>query len=55
MCIEIANRIAKRGNPNAIAAVEIRSDTLDAVAWYQGDKEPIGRTVHTLCDIDRAQ
>ena len=53
MCLEISDRIAARVDLNSISQVEIRSDTLDAVGWYQGDKEPEHRTVHATCSVDR--
>ena len=35
------------------ARVEVVSDTFDAVAYFDGDKEPIATRVHATCEVPR--
>jgi hypothetical protein len=52
LCADIAARVAADG-PDAATAVEVVSEDYDAVAWYDGDRTPLGRVVHARCPVVR--
>jgi hypothetical protein len=41
------------GRSDEPARVEIVSDTYNAVAYFEGDKEPLATTVHATCEVPR--
>jgi hypothetical protein len=43
LCTEIAERVGGRGE------IEVVTERFDSVRWYEGDKEPLSRTVHARC------
>jgi hypothetical protein len=45
LCAEV---LAKA--PPAVVAVEIATETYDVVGYFDGDEEPIRRTVHARCE-----
>jgi hypothetical protein len=47
LCREIAARTADRGD---VAAIEVRTEVYDVVAWYDGRHEPRSVTVRAHCD-----
>jgi hypothetical protein len=47
LCVEITRRLGARRAE--IAAVEVRTDTYDAVAWFEGDEDPVASVVHSRC------
>ena len=47
LCREIAARSTSRGR------IEIVTERYDALRWYEGDREPISRTVHATCEASR--
>lgn len=47
LCVEIAERLSGGG----VRAVEIRTETYDAVAYFDGDTEPLTATVHERCEV----
>jgi hypothetical protein len=48
LCREIASRAA--GDPGLVA-VELRTEIHDAVAWFDGDREPAATSAHHRCEI----
>ena len=36
--------------PGAVVAVEIVTETYDVIAYFDGDREPLARTVHARCE-----
>jgi hypothetical protein len=48
LCAEIATRLAADGE---YIAVEIRSEGHDAVAWFDGDREPSASVTHVRCEV----
>lgn len=48
LCLEILDRVDDR---REVVGVEIRSDLIDARAWYDGDRHPIERQLTASCDL----
>jgi hypothetical protein len=48
LCSEIAGRLA---GDSELLAVELRSETHDVVAWFDGDREPAASFTHTRCEV----
>lgn len=48
LCREIADRIDEG---DEIVAVELRTETHDAVSWFAGQREPIDVRSHERCDV----
>jgi hypothetical protein len=48
LCAEIADRLAGDGQ---LVAVELRSESHDAVAWFDGDRDPAASVTHTRCEV----
>ncbi|MDG2112946.1 MAG: hypothetical protein P8N02_10075 [Actinomycetota bacterium] len=62
LCHSIAARIADTDRSDIarpdiaapqIVEVVIRTDRLDAVAWFAGDRTPLSSTVHGSCEVTR--
>jgi hypothetical protein len=57
LCREVAARAAalapRGGRAGALVAVEVVTETYDAVAWFDGDREPLARVVHASCPVPR--
>jgi hypothetical protein len=53
LCAEIAERVAG-ARPGEAATVEILTEVFDSVAWFQGDRTPVERTVHGSCPVPGA-
>jgi hypothetical protein len=51
-CTEIAGRVAA-GAPTGAVAVEVVTETYDAPAWFDGDRQPVARQVHARCEVPR--
>jgi hypothetical protein len=51
-CTEIAGRVAAGAPPRAVA-VEVVTETYDAPAWFDGDRQPVARQVHARCEVPR--
>ena len=51
LCTRAADWYA--GRDEGPARVEIVSDTYDAVAYFEGDKQPISTHVHATCEVPR--
>jgi hypothetical protein len=52
LCTDIAGRVGRNGPPEAVA-VEIVTETYDAPAWFDGDRQPVARQVHARCGVAR--
>ncbi len=52
LCEEIAGRVASVG-PESAVTVEVVTERFDAIGWYDGDRRPIDRTVHSECPVPR--
>jgi hypothetical protein len=52
LCTDIAGRVGRDGPPDAVA-VEIVTETYDAPAWFDGQREPGARQVHARCEVAR--
>jgi hypothetical protein len=50
LCEDIAARVAT-GGPTGATAIEVVSERFDAVAWYDGNRQPLGRVVHARCPV----
>lgn len=48
LCAEIAGRVA---DEHDLVAVELRSETHDAIAWFDGDRDPSSSVTHARCDV----
>jgi hypothetical protein len=48
LCDEVAARLA---GSDDLATVEVRTDVLDAVAWFRGDRAPRSSSVHATCPV----
>ena len=48
LCRQVAARLA---GSDAVAEVEVRTDVVDAVAWFRGDRAPRPRSVHATCGV----
>ena len=48
LCAEIVGRLAGDGH---LVAVEIRSESHDAVAWFDGDRDPAASVTHARCEV----
>jgi len=50
LCTDIASRL-----PASLvgADVEIVTERYDAIEWYEGNKSPVSRVVHTSCRVSR--
>lgn len=58
LCAEVAGRVGAAGPSAApgrspLVAVEVVTETFDAVAWFDGEQEPLRRTVHASCAVSR--
>jgi hypothetical protein len=55
LCARVAAAVARSGAPAdaAVARVEVRSDTFDAVAYFAGDRRPRDGRVHAACAVPR--
>lgn len=51
LCARAADWYA--GGREGPARVEIVSDTFDAVAYFEGDKQPLSTHVHASCEVPR--
>ncbi|HEY5640602.1 MAG TPA: hypothetical protein VIW01_11185 [Dehalococcoidia bacterium] len=51
LCARAADWYAGRGE--GPATVEIVSDTYNAVAYFEGDKQPVATEVHASCEVSR--
>ena len=52
LCHDVAQRIAGQGPPD-VDEVVVRTDRHDAIAWFQGDRAPLERTIHSSCQVVR--
>jgi hypothetical protein len=52
LCTDIAGRVGRDGPPDVVA-VEIVTETYDAPAWFDGDRQPVARQVHARCEVAR--
>ena len=50
LCAEIAGRVV--ADPELVA-VELRSETYDAIAWFDGDHQPSSSITHIRCEVPR--
>lgn len=50
LCRDIAERVAGHG-PEGGDAIEVVTESYDAVAWYDGDRRPLQRVVHARCPV----
>ena len=50
LCGEIAGRVV--ADPELVA-VELRSETYDAIAWFDGDHQPSSSVTHVRCEVPR--
>ncbi|WP_437280905.1 hypothetical protein WME90_10205 [Sorangium sp. So ce375] len=51
LCRGIATRVAAQDGHADIVAVEIRTDTFDAVAFFEGQEAPIDSKLHATCKV----
>lgn len=49
LCREIADRVAVDG----VVAVEVRVETYESVAWFSGDRAPLGVAALATCEVVR--
>ena len=50
LCADIARRVGNDGPPDAVA-IEVVTETYDAPAWFDGQREPVARHVHARCEV----
>ena len=46
LCTEAARRIS---DPETIVSVEVRTDVIDAIAWFEGNKTSVSSVTHATC------
>lgn len=51
LCATVADRVA--GSSVGADRIEVRTDRYDAVAWFQGDEEPLTSTLRATCPVTR--
>ncbi|WP_437745382.1 hypothetical protein WME73_10735 [Sorangium sp. So ce302] len=51
LCRGIAARVAAQDGYADVVAVEIRTDTFDAVAFFEGQEAPIDSRLHATCKV----
>lgn len=51
LCRGIASRVAAQDGYADVVAVEIRTDTFDAVAFFEGQEAPIDSKLHATCKV----
>jgi hypothetical protein len=51
LCRGIASRVAAQDGYADVVAVEIRTDTFDAVAFFEGQEAPIDAKLHATCKV----
>ncbi|WP_438035652.1 hypothetical protein [Sorangium sp. So ce204] len=51
LCRGIASRVAAEDRYADVVAVEIRTDTFDAVAFFEGQEAPIDAKLHATCKV----
>lgn len=49
LCLAAAERLA--GRDGAVVALEVRTDRVDAIAWFDGNPTPLLTRVHGRCDV----
>jgi hypothetical protein len=52
LCTDIARRVGGGGPADAVA-VEVVTETYDAPAWFDGDRQPVDRQVQARCEVAR--
>jgi hypothetical protein len=55
LCAEIAARVARgaEASSNGPRTVQVVTERFDALAWYEGDRTPLERRVHSECPVPR--
>lgn len=48
LCAAAAARV---GADQGIVALEVRTDRVDAIAWFDGRREPLRSVVHASCEV----
>ncbi|WP_438009332.1 hypothetical protein WME89_12010 [Sorangium sp. So ce321] len=51
LCRGIAARVAEQSGQADLVSVEIRTDTFDAVAFFEGQEAPIDSKLHATCKV----
>ncbi|MEZ5280033.1 MAG: hypothetical protein R2770_06140 [Acidimicrobiales bacterium] len=52
LCALVADRVARNG-PAEVVSVLVKTDTIDAIEWYAGNRQPRDTVVHSACEIAR--
>ncbi len=47
----LCERVASWAHGSDAISVQIVTSTYDAVLYYEGDKEPLDRTQHAMCEV----
>lgn len=47
LCVEITRRLGDLSDE--LVSVEVRTDSYDAVGWFEGNEEPVASEVHSRC------
>jgi hypothetical protein len=55
LCDTVAERVAGESSPemSAVAEIVVRTDRLDAIGWFAGDRTPLDTTIHARCPVRR--
>jgi hypothetical protein len=51
LCTRVAENVAMEDDLADIVSIEVRTDTYDAIAYWQGDREPRASKVHAKCNV----
>ncbi|XYI00705.1 hypothetical protein ACMHYB_13470 [Sorangium sp. So ce1128] len=51
LCRGIAARVAEQSGQADLVSVEIRTDTFDAVAFFEGQEAPLDSKLHATCKV----
>ncbi|WP_437679729.1 hypothetical protein [Sorangium sp. So ce131] len=51
LCRGIAARVAEQDSYADVVAIEIRTDTFDAVAFFDGQEAPVDSKLHATCKV----
>ena len=53
LCREIADRVAQSG-PGEAEIIEVVTEYIDAIDWFDGPVDPEDRVVHSICTVERS-
>jgi len=52
LCDDVVSRV---GADKGLTAIEVRTETVDAIAWFSGSSQPLSTQVHHRCALDNTE